>query len=94
MKQLHFVREGTESKTSADVWLSGCELDHHDDDCSKHNSFRCRWDIVQTIGVDTRIEDERNEAMMSATLLLMRNLQGNGDVDKSVVDKATQKFKK
>ncbi len=54
----------------------------------------CRWDILNTINIDTEIEDERDEAMKHATLILMKNMQLHGDIDQSVVDKATQKFKK
>ena len=53
-----------------------------------------RWDILNTINADTEIENERDEAMMNATLLLMRNMEGNGDINKTVVDKATQKFRR
>ena len=49
---------------------------------------------MNTIYIDTEIENERDEAMTSATLLLMRNMHGNGDVNKDVMDKATQKFKR
>ncbi len=56
--------------------------------------FIFSWDIMNTIYIDTEIENERDEAMTSATLLLMRNMHGNGDVNKDVMDKATQKFKR
>ena len=32
--------------------------------------------------------------MMNTTLVLMRNMQDNGDIDRNVVDKATQKFRR
>ena len=31
---------------------------------------------------------------MNTTLVLMRNMQDNGDIDRNVVDKATQKFRR
>ena len=63
--------------------------------CCKFFHFPwCRWDILNTINIDTQIEDERDDAMMNTTLVLMRNMQDNGDVDRNVVDKATQKFRR
>ena len=47
---------------------------------------------MNTIGVDTDIENERNKAMVGNTLHLVDSLGKNGDLDKGVQDKVVGKF--
>ena len=56
--------------------------------------FLSSWDIIDTINIDQEIENERDEAMINATLMLIRNLQANGDVPANVLEKSTAKFRK
>ena len=49
-------------------------------------------DILSTINVDTDIENERDNAMVLATILLIQSLRKNGDITKQVEDKSISTF--